>query len=325
METASAATMKAMLIRAFGGPEVFTAGEVPKPVPGPNEVLVRVHATSVNPVDYKIRRSGAWAGVTPPAIIGYDVSGVVEAVGPGVTRFAVGDEVYYTPEIFPGKPGSYAEYHVANEAIVARKPASLSHVEAAAIPLAGGTAWDALVSRAMLRPAETVLIHAAAGGVGSFAVQIARAAGAYVFATCSGRNLEFVRELGADRAIDYRTEDYVEVVRRETDGLGVDVVLDTVGGDTLSRSIAVARPGGRLVSIVSTLGSLDAAYRKNLTVHFLFLERGHERLDALRALVERGRLRPAIDSVLPLAEVARAHERLERGGVRGKIVLRVAA
>jgi NADPH2:quinone reductase len=156
--------MKAMLITGFGGPEVFELREMPKPEPGPCQILVKVHATSVNPVDYKIRQAGAWAGIKPPAIIGYDVSGVVEDLGDGVEDFQVGDEVYYTPEIFEGQ-GGYAEYHVAHQAIVARKPSNLSHVEAASIPLAGGTAWDALITRANLHVGETVLIHGA-GGVG---------------------------------------------------------------------------------------------------------------------------------------------------------------
>ena len=315
--------MKAMVIRAFGGTDVFEPRDLPSPEPGPGEVLVRVVATAVNPVDYKIRRNGAWAGVKPPAVIGYDVSGVVEAVGPGVTDFRPGDEVYYTPEIFGGKPGSYAQYHVANASIVARKPRNLSHLEAAAVPLAGGTAWDALVTRAGVRPGETVLIHGGAGGVGHFAVQIARAAGARVLTTCSQRHREFVRQLGADVAIDYEREDFVEAVLRETGGQGVDVVFDTVGGELLAKSVEVTRPGGRLVSIVSVSGNLNAAHRKNLTLHFLFLLRARDKLDALRALIERGLLRPVVDQVLPLEQVAKAHERLETGHGRGKVVLQV--
>lgn len=164
--------MRAMIIKAFGGPEVFEARELPTPQPKASEVLVKVYATSITPVDYKIRQAGSWAGVEPPAIIGYDVSGVVEAVGDQVTDFQVGDEVFYTADIFTG-PGSYAEYHVADQAIVARKPGNLSHVEGASIPLAGGTAWDALITRAQVQVGETVLVHAASGGVGSLAVQIA--------------------------------------------------------------------------------------------------------------------------------------------------------
>ncbi|ADU51199.1 Alcohol dehydrogenase zinc-binding domain protein [Thermaerobacter marianensis DSM 12885] len=319
-----AETMKAMFIRSFGGPEVFEERQVPVPEPGPGEVLVEVHATSVNPVDYKIRRNGTWAGVRPPAIIGYDVSGVVAAVGPGVTDFKPGDEVYYTPEIFGGRPGSYAPYHVARQEIVARKPENLSHTEAAAVPLAGGTAWDALITRGGLRVGETVLIHGAAGGVGHFAVQIAKAAGAFVYATARAENAEFVKSLGADRVIDYRTQDFVEIIRQETGGRGVDLVLDTVGGDVLTRSFEVTRPHGRVVTILGGgQVNLSIAYPKNLTIHGLFLERARYKLDALRTLIEGGRLRPALDGILPLNQVAEAHARLEEGGVRGKIVLRV--
>jgi NADPH:quinone reductase len=315
--------MKAMIITDFGKTDVFQVRDLPKPTPEANEVLVRVIASSVNPVDYKIRQAGAWAGVQPPAVIGYDVSGVVEAIGPGVKDFKVGDEVFYTPEI-PGKGGSYAEYHIANEAIVAHKPANLSHVEAASIPLAGGTAWDALITRAKLSVGETVLIHGGTGGVGSLAVQIARAAGAYVFTTCSAKNVEFAKQLGAHRAIDYKSEDFAEVIARETNGAGVDVVFDAFGGELVARSIPVTKTGGRMVSIVSTDGNVWPAHLKNIDIHYLFLTRERYKLDALRVLLERGQIKPVIDSVLPLEEIAQAHQRLENGGVRGKIVIKVA-
>jgi NADPH2:quinone reductase len=311
-----------MVVKAFGGPDVFEAQDLPMPQPGPGEVLVKVHATSVNPVDYKIRQNGTWAGVQPPAVIGYDVSGVVEALGDGVGDFAVGDEVFYTPDIFAG-PGSYAEYHVVHEGIIARKPDNLSHEEAASIPLAGGTAWDAIVTRAQVRPGESVLIHAAAGGVGALAVQIAKAAGATVYATCGEYNRELVEQLGANVVIDYRAQGVADVIMSETNGEGVDVVFDTVGGDTIAQSIAITNAGGRIVSVVSTSGDLNAAYGKNITLHFLFLQRARTKLNALREQIERGRIKPVIDSVLPLENVAEAHAKLERGGLRGKIVLQV--
>jgi len=314
--------MKAMIIKAFGGSDVFEPQEMPKPQPGANQVLVNVHATSINPVDFKIRQAGSWAGVKPPAIIGYDVSGVIEAVGEEVKDFKVGDEVFYTPEIFGGPAGSYAEYHVANEAIVAHKPINLSHIEAASIPLAGGTAWDALITRANLQVGESVLIHGS-GGVGSLAVQIAKAAGARVLVTCSLRMVDLVKELGADCAIDYKSQDFVEVVQ-QTQEMGVDVVFDTVGGSTLAQSIAVTKPHGRMVSIVNTTGDLFAAHPKNITLHFLFLERARYKLDSLRTLIERGKLKPVIDSVMPLSDVAQAHDRIEQGGLQGKIVLEVS-
>jgi NADPH2:quinone reductase len=314
--------MKAMVITAFGGPEVLAERELPKPRPGRGQLLVRVKATSVNPVDAKIRAAGAWAGVVPPAIIGYDVAGVVEAAGEGAKRFAPGDAVFYTPEIF-GSPGSYAEYHVVDEAIVAAMPANLSFDGAAALPLAGCTALDAVVGFAKVASGESVLVHAGAGGVGSLAIQMAAAAGARVLATVSERNADLVRDLGAE-PIDYREGPFEAAVLAATGGKGVDFAYDTVGGDTLARSVAVVRAHGKLASIVGTTGDLGAAYGRNLTVYFGFLERSGAKMESLRLLAERKLVRPVIDSRQPLSRVAEAHRRLEAGGVRGKIVLEVA-
>jgi NADPH2:quinone reductase len=312
--------MRAMVITDFGGPEVFEARDLPKPQPGTNELLVKVEATSVNPIDYKIRQAGSWL-TKPPDVIGYDVSGVVEAVGAGIVEFNVGDEVYYTPEIAPGS-GSYAEYNLVSDLIVEHKPKNISHEEAACVPLAGGTAWDAIVTRGKLEVGESVLIHGA-GGVGSFAIQIASSAGARVFAVCSDYMVNTVKELGAYKAINYKTEDYQEIIRDETDGQGVDMVLDTVGGDILTESIQVTKPFGRMVGIVSTDTGFPAANRKNITVHFLFLQRARYKLIHLRRLIEQGQIKPLVDSIMPLEKVGEAHRRLEEGGVKGKIALHV--
>jgi NADPH:quinone reductase-like Zn-dependent oxidoreductase len=311
-----------MIIKDFGGPEVFEQREVSKPVPKPKQVLVKVLATSVNPLDYQTRRGDYKAFVQLPAIIGSDVSGIVEAVGEAVTGFEVGDEVYYTPQIFGGD-GSYAEYHVADESIVAHKPASISHLEAASLSLTGGTAWEALVMRGKLQVGESILVHAGAGGVGSIAIQLAKAIGAYVFTTCSKQNTDFVRSLGADYTIDYKSEDYVEVVNRETGNKGVDFVFDTIGGDIIEKSPLVMSEFGRLTTIVDIAQPqlLLAHWEKNTTIHFIFTQQNRAKLDALRLLIERGQVKPLIDSVMPLSEVAKAHERVERGGVRGKVVL----
>jgi NADPH2:quinone reductase len=311
--------VRAVLLTGFGGPERLEPAEVPDPVPGPGQLLVRVRAAAVNPVDYQTRRGDYADAVALPSIIGSDVSGTVEAVGPGVRDFEAGDDVYAMPRLFAGA-GGYAQYTVLEEAIVARKPASLSHEEAACIPCAGGTAWECLVRRGGLRVGETVLVHAAAGGVGSLAVQIAKAAGARVLATCSARSREFVEGLGADVVIDYAAEDYVEAVDREG---GADLVLDTIGGDAVARAGEVLRPSGRLVSIVDIPipQSLLPYWERNLSAHFVFVPSDRSNLDALRSLLERGQVRALVDSVLPLSRVAEAHERLERGGVRGKIVL----
>jgi NADPH2:quinone reductase len=316
--------MKAMRITAFGGPEVFEAADVPPPVAGPGQLLVRLLATSVNPVDYKIRHAGGWAGVRPPAIIGYDAAGLVEAVGPGVTGFEPGAPVFYTPQIF-GRAGTYAEFHAVEADIVVAKPANLTFLEAASLPLAGGTAWDAIVRLAGVKPGDTVLVHAGAGGVGSLAVQLACAAGARVLATASAGGAALVGSLGAEVVIDYRAEDFAAAVLRETGGQGVDVAFDTVGGDTLARTIPAMRPYGRMVTCVSSTGDLSAALTRNLTIHFEFLERSRHKMEALRVLAERGQLRPVVDAVMPLERVADAHRRLEAGGMRGKLVLQVAA
>lgn len=318
--------MKAIVLTAFGGPASFELRDVPKPVPQAGQVLVRVHATAINPLDYQVRR-GDYPDLVPlPAITGHDVSGVVEAVGPGVTAFAPGDEVWYTPQIFDG-PGSYAEYHVAAANIVGRKPASLSHLEAASLTLVGGTAWEALVVRAGLRVGESILIHGGAGGVGHVAIQLAKAIGARVYTTVREGNVEFVRGLGADVAIDYEKEDYVDAVLRETGGRGVDVVFDTIGGNTLTHSPDALAQLGRVVSIVDIAQpqNLIQAWGKNASYHFVFTRQNRGKLDELSALVERGQLRPHVGAVYSLADIPAAHARLESGnnGLRGKIAIAV--
>ncbi|MBD9427789.1 zinc-dependent alcohol dehydrogenase family protein [Pseudomonas sp. PDM15] len=319
--------MKAMMLKSFGGPEVFELRDVPKPVPGAGQVLVRVHATSINPLDYQVRR-GDYSDLVPlPAITGHDVSGVIEEVGPGVTAFVPGDEVWYTPQIFEG-PGSYAEYHVAAQGIVGKKPASLSHLEAASLSLVGGTAWEALTVRAALKVGESILIHGGAGGVGHVAIQLAKAIGARVFTTVREANVEFARSMGADVIIDYEKQDYVDVINRETDGCGVDVVFDTIGGNTLSRSPDALAQLGRVVSIVDIAQpqNLIQAWGKNASYHFVFTRQNRGKLDELSTLVERGQLRPQVGAVYSLADLALAHARLEspNNGIQGKVAIRVA-
>ncbi len=318
--------MKAMILKSFGGPDSFELSDVPKPVPQAGQVLVRVHATSINPLDYQVRR-GDYPDLVPlPAITGHDVSGVVEAIGPGVSAFAPGDEVWYTPQIFDGQ-GSYAEYHVAAESIIARKPASLSHLEAASLSLVGGTVWEALTVRAVLRVGESILIHGGAGGVGHVAIQVAKAMGARVFTTVRESNADFVRSLGADVVIDYTQEDYVEAIMRETAGHGVDVVFDTIGGDTLSCSADALAQLGRVVSIVDIAQpqNLVQAWGKNASYHFVFTRQNRGKLDELSALVERGQLRPHVGAVYSLADIPLAHARLEsaNNGLLGKIAIAV--
>ena len=320
--------MKAVVLTRFGDSAAFELREVPVPTVGPRQVRVRVHATALNPLDYQIRR-GDYADYVPlPAIIGHDISGVVEQAGSDVTEFAVGDEVYYTPQIF-GKAGSYAEQHVADITLVGRKPKNLTHLEAASLTLVGGTVWEALVTRAQLGVGETVLIHGGAGGVGSIAIQIAKAIGARVIATASAHNIAFVRELGADDVIDYVSNDYVDAVSKLTGAKGVNAVFDTIGGDTLTKSPLVLADYGRVVSIVDIKKpqNLVEAWGKNAAYHFVFTRQNRGKLDALTNLIERGLVRPIIGAVLPLAQMAEAHELLENGssrGLRGKVAIDVA-
>lgn len=312
--------MKAMVVRAWGGPERFEAADVPKPVPNADQVLVRVRAASVNPVDYKIRRGGDWANLPMPAILGYDAAGVVEAVGGHVTRLAPGDEVFYSAKIF-GRQGTYAEYHVEDAEIVAKKPSALSFEQAAALPLAAMTAYDAVVTFFATKPGDTVLVHAGAGGVGCYAVQLAKAAGARVLATGRRENEAFIRALGADEVIDYRHTRFEDEVNGLTGGQGADAAYDTVGGDTLPRSIGCVRPYGKLATIVSIDGSINAMGLRNQTLYFGFMERTGSKIQAIGRLAERGQLRPVIDSTFPLERIGDAHRKIEAGGMKGKIVI----
>jgi NADPH2:quinone reductase len=310
---------RAVVIEEFGGPEVLNLSEVERPRPGPGQLLVRVMASGTNPVEAKIRAGKAIPDLPLPAVLGGDVSGVVEAVGAAVTGFAPGDEVYYTPEL-SSPAGSYADYNVVDARIVAPKPRNLSHVEAAAIPLAGGTAWEAIVRRLAVRPGETVLVHAGAGGVGSFAVQFAVAAGAKVLATAGADHQELLTELGAT-AVDYKNHDVVEVALAHTAGTGVDAVLDLVGGENLVTSATATRPFGRIATVLAPSGELTPLYQRNQQLHGIMLTRERRRLEEMTPVFERGQVRPVISEVLPLEEVRRAHERLDSGHGSGKTVL----
>jgi NADPH2:quinone reductase len=320
-------TMKAVVISKFGGFDAFEMRDVAVPAVGPRQIRVRIHATAINPLDYQIRRGDYVDYVPLPAITGHDVSGVIEEKGEYVSEFEVGDEVYYTPKIFGGQ-GSYAEQHVVDVDLVARKPKNISHLEAASLTLVGGTVWEALVTRAQLSVHETILIHGGAGGVGTVAIQLAKAIGARVITTAVPSNHDFVRSLGADEVIDYTTQDYVTAVAELTRGQGVNVVFDTIGGDTLTRSALALADGGRLVSLVDIAQpqNLIEAWGKNAAYHFVFTRQNRGKLDALTNLVERGQIKPIIGAVLPLARIGEAHELLENGvarGLRGKVAIDV--
>ena len=307
-------TMKAVRIHRYGGPEVLTYEEVPQPQPGAGEVLVKVRAAAVNPVDWKIREGYLQEMLQHrlPLTLGWDVSGEVAAVGPDTSRFRVGDAVFSRPDL--KRDGTYAEYVVIRESEAAAKPSSVDHRHAAAIPLAGLTAWSALIDTAAVEPGQRVLIHGAAGGVGSFAVQLAKWRGAQVIGTASERNHGYLQELGADKVIDYRKAPF-----EEQSGM-VDVVFDTIGGDTQERSWRVLNAGGILVSIVAPPPAEKAA-AQGVRQAFVFIEPDAAVLARLAQLVDAGTLRPFVEEVLSLGEARRAQELSQAGHVRGKIVL----
>lgn len=311
---ATRGTMKAVRMHKYGGPEVLKYEEIPVPKPGQGEVLLRVHAAGVNPVDWKVRE-GYRKGATPlPIVPGWDVSGVVEALGPGVSLWKAGDEVFGRGD--STRDGAYAEYMVIRESDVARKPASVDHVHAAAIPIAGLTAWQALFDVANLSDGQTVLIHGGAGGVGHFAVQLARWKGAHVIATATGRTVGFVAEMGAHEVIDFKAARFEDAVR------DVDVVLDIIGGDTQKRSWQVLKKGGILVSTVG-ITSPEGPAEHGVRGEAMVAHSDAEDLAEIAELVESGHVKPVVHVILPLNEAANAHELLQQGGIRGKIVLKV--
>ncbi len=309
------ATMRAVRQHGTGGPEVLRVEEVPIPEPLPTEIRVRVEATSVNPVDFKTRAGHSVLG-TPPEILGWDVTGVVDKVGYGVTRFIEGNEVLGMPW-FPRPAGAYAEYVTAPSRQFVRRPPGMTVAQAAGLPLAGLTAWQALVATARVRADQEVLIHAASGGVGHLAVQIAKAMGAYVVGTASGANHEVLRGLGADRLIDYRGTRFDEVLH------DMDIVLDLVGGETGVRSVDVVHPGGILITVPSGASKepLAAAEERGIRATGILVEPDQVGLDGLVGLVAEGKLTVLVSEEFPLERIAEAHEHAERGHAPGKIVV----
>ncbi|MCX4817106.1 NADP-dependent oxidoreductase [Streptomyces sp. NBC_01239] len=310
-------TMRVITQNVLGGPEVLEEVQVERPAPRANEILIRVRAAGLNPTDWKHRANGGFLG-EPPFVLGWDVSGVVEAVGVGVARLQPGDEVFGMLS-YPWGHGSHAEYVAAPARAFVHKPAGIDHVQAGALPLVSLTAWQALVENAQLQPGQRVLIHAAAGGVGHVAVQIAKARGAYVIGTASAGKHDFLRELGVDEAIDYRETDFAEAVK------DVDVVLDTLGGETGVKSLRVLRPGGVVVSIIP-IGSAefpDEAERLGVRAVRMLVDADRADMESIVELVEAGKLRATVARTFPLADAAEAHALGETGRTAGKLVLTV--
>lgn len=332
--------MKAMLMRAPGEPDVLELARLPvPPLAGAHDMLVRVHAAGVNPVDTKIRKLHFYYPGNLPVILGCDGAGIVETVGSGVTRFRPGDAVYFFNNGLGGSAGSYAEYTTVDEAHAATKPARLSMVEAAGVPLALITAWEALVDRSALARGEQLLVHAGAGGVGHLAVQLARHLGARVAATVGDdAKARFVQDLGVERAINYRERDFVDETLTWTDGHGADVILDTVGGKTFCRSFAALRLYGRIATLLSTpceIADVNQARMRNLRVGYVqmtapsFLGKAEARVAQTRILercghlFDEGALKVSVSEVMPLERAADAHRLIEQGHATGKVVLKI--
>lgn len=304
--------MKAIRIHEFGGPEVLRYEDIPESQPGPGEVRIRVIAAGVNPIDWKIRRG--YMELPLPMTMGSDVAGVVDAIGQGVDSFQPEDEVFGKAS---AGQGGYAEYTVVNSTQIAQKPKSIGFIESAAIPTAGLAAWQSLFDIAGLEHGQTVLIHGAAGGVGSFAVQFAKWKGAYVIGTASSKNAEFLKGIGCDEVIDYRNQQFEEIVSN------LDVVLDTIGGDTLERSWGVLKPGGFLVTTVASIPE-GTPQKHGVRAERLMTQADGKELAQIAAIIDERKIKPIVTTVLPLADAQKAHEMSESGHTRGKIVLRIA-
>jgi NADPH:quinone reductase-like Zn-dependent oxidoreductase len=329
--------MKALRIHRYGGPDVMQVDDIPAPTPGDRDVLITVRAASLNPIDFKLRDGKVKFIAKPPlpTTLGCDVAGVVAATGKDVTRWKVGDEVFVRLE--KHRMGALAEQALADESVIAAKPARLSFEEAASIPLAGLTALQALREKANVQPGQRVLVHAGAGGVGSLAIQVARRLGAHVLATGSTKNLELIRSLGAHEAVDYTVDGAVEQLR------DLDVVFDTLGGDSEIRSLAQVRPGGIVVGVsgmpdvafartsmpafirpviwLATMRRRRAAKKAGAEFRYLFMRPDGAQLAELGSWIDDGSLRPLLHRTYPFAEVREAFAELERGRARGKIVV----
>jgi alcohol dehydrogenase len=332
--------MKSVRIHRYGGNDVVRIEETARPTPGPGDLLVAVHAASINPVDFKIRDGALKVLVRypMPLTLGNDLSGVVEEVGPNVTRYKPGDCIY--ARLDKNRIGAFAEWALVSEQAAASKPAGISHVEAASLPLVGLTAWQALIDLGKVSRGQKVLIHAGSGGVGTFAIQLAKHLGAYVATTASARNHDLVKRLGADEVIDYRTTRFEDLLS------DYDMVFDTQGGDTLERSFRVVRRGGTIVTVggkpdakfarawglsgvlVFVLGILSRkvtrlARERGVSFEYLFMHPSGQQLSEIGALVDQGVIKPVIDRTFSLVEARDGLAYVESGRAVGKVVIEI--
>jgi NADPH:quinone reductase-like Zn-dependent oxidoreductase len=309
--------MKAVVMNEYGGPEVLKYQDAPKPEPKDDEILVRVIAAAVNPVDTYVRQGmfGKRALNNGPAILGYDIAGIVDKTGANAKRFKKGDAVYCYLSVMRG--GGYAEFAIAKESETSLKPKNISFDEAAAVPLAATTAWQALIDSAKIGKGQTVLIHGGSGGVGSFAIQIAKAHGAKVIATASTAHQSLLKQLGVDQPIDYTTTKFEDVVK------DVDVVLNCVRADALGRSYAVVKEDGIIVSITDEPDQNECS-KRSLQCSRLGAHPDAKVLEELTKLIETGKMKPIVSQIFPLADASKAHQQIETHHTLGKIVLKVA-
>jgi alcohol dehydrogenase len=332
--------MKAFVLDRYGNNDGVRFGEMPDPQLGPGDVLVQIHAASVNPLDLRIRQ-GKLKPVLPyrlPIVLGNDLAGVVVKVGRNARRFQPGDEVYARPD--QSRIGAFAEFIAMDEDDVALKPRELTMEEAASVPLVGLTAWQALIEKANLQAGQKVLIHAGSGGVGTFAIQLAKYLGATVATTTSTANTEWVQRLGADIVIDYKKEDFAEVLH------DYDLVLDTLGGETLEKSLRVLKPGGKVISVSGppdrefakeaglnwilqqVMRLLSLRIRRNAKRHkvaysFLFMKSSGDQLRNLASIIDSGAIRPVVDQVFPFESTKEALVHVEQGRAKGKVVVKL--
>jgi NADPH:quinone reductase len=327
--------VRAAVLHTYGGPDVLNIEQRPEPALRDTDILVEVHATSVNPVDTKVRQTGGGGGRTLPLILGYDVSGVVVRCGSNGKQWKAGDEVFAAPNLF--RDGANADYVAVDGRSAARKPTAVDHATAASLPLVSQTAWEALHLRARIQPGQTVLIHAGAGGVGHIAVQLARLHGCHIITT-AGReeSIAFCRDvLHADEVIDYRRTDFAERTRELTHGRGVPLIIDTVGGDVFQKSLDCVSVNGQIVTILgsSTGDRGRGLLYKNVTIHYEFMgiptaheiepERPGQILTGIAQLVDSGLLKPHVSQRLPLEQVADGHRQIETGRTIGKVAITV--
>lgn len=308
--------MKAVRIHVYGSSEVLNIENIPVPIIADNDVLIKIYATSVNPLDWKVRE-GLLQRMNPhklPLTLGWDVSGVVEKTGSNATKFKVGDEVYTRPAL--ERDGSYAEYIAVRENEVAFKPKSLTHESAAAVPLAGITAWEVLIKTAKIRKEQRVLIHCASGGVGTIAVQLAKARGCYVIGTTSTVNVDLVKSLGADEVINYKSQNFSAVVK------DIDVVFDTLGGETQEKSWKVLKENGIMVSVVKQPNP-DTAKKYKVRQGFVFIKPDAVILTELAKMIDDGKIKPVVGTVFTLDEIKKAHDLSQSGRAKGKIIIKI--